>query len=270
MKRILTLGDMHCGHDAGLTPPRWQYTPKKCREASNIHTRTKREKFAAAQRESWKWYIRNVKKHGPYDVVVCNGDAIDGRGDRSGGTELVEADRHDQVTMAETCLQQAMGVGTKLVMTFGTAYHTGQEEDFESLIASDLNAEKIGAHEWIKTEGVVFDIKHHIGSSGVPHGRHTAIARESLWADLWAERGLVPKHDVLIRSHVHYFQFCGDGRNLRMTLPALQTMGSKYGARRCSGLVDFGFVVFEAQRGDYTWHPCLADLKTQHAKAVTV
>jgi hypothetical protein len=157
---------------------------------------------------------------------------------------------------------------TKLILTYGTPYHTGDQEDYENKIADDLNAEKIGGQEWVETEKVVFDFKHFIGSSQVPHGRHTASAREALWSELWAQRGLAPRSDVIIRSHVHYHQYCGDALSLRMTTPCLQTLGSKFGSRKCSGLVDYGFLVFEVTRGKVEWDPILASLKGHVAQSV--
>lgn len=267
-KRILVISDLHCGHVVGLTPPRWQLKPDGPRG------RTKRVKHAETEREAWEWYVRTLRKYGPYDIVVVNGDAIDGHGTASGGTELITSDREEQAEMAVYSIQQAMskrnGHKCKLVMTYGTAYHSGKEEDWESIIASDLNAEKIGAHEWINVGGRVFDFKHHIGSSSIPHGRHSAVAKDALWAGLWAERGEAPKSDVIIRSHVHYFGYCGDGRTLMMTTPALQAMGSKFGSRRCSGVVDFGFVIFNVDKGILTWHDELAKLQSQQSGALMV
>ncbi len=267
MKRVCVIADLHCGHLVGLTPPRWQIKPG---DRSN---RTKREKFAAYEKEAWNWYVRKTSAHGPYDVVLVNGDCIDGAGGKSGGTELITTDREEQCDMAMRCIQRVKGPKTKVVMTYGTGYHTGNDEDFEGLIARDVGAVKIGAHEWVNIEGVVFDMKHHLGSSQIPHGRHTAIARDALWSQLWAERALTPSADVMLRSHVHYHQYCGDltmSPRLRMTTPALQGMGSKFGARRCSGLVDFGFLVFEVRRGEFDWKCVWADLKAGTAKAIKV
>lgn len=265
-KRMLVIADLHCGHQVGLTPPRWHMS------VGSVDKTTKREKYRAIQEESWNWYAKEVKTHGPYDVVVVNGDAIDGRGERSGGTELLVTDREEQCDMAVQCIKHAMGRKTKVVMTYGTAYHTGADEDWENDIARRVGA-KIGSHEWVKCEGVVFDFKHHVGSGGVPHTRAAAVTREALWSQLWADRALTPKADVLIRSHVHYF--CGSfdmgvKPHWRMTTPALQAMGTKYGSRRCSGIVDYGFLVFDCHKGDWSFEEVLFDLKTEKASVLTV
>jgi hypothetical protein len=150
-----------------------------------------------------------------------------------------------------------------------TPYHTGQEEDWEDVLAREVGA-KIGAHEWVDINGLVFDVKHHVGSSQIPHGRHTAVARERLWSQLWAEREQTPKADVIIRSHVHYFDYCGGRDWLAMTTPALQGLGTKFGARRCSGTVDFGLLSFDvASRDEWSWHWHIAEL-IQRARVTRV
>jgi hypothetical protein len=265
--RMLVLSDLHCGHYAGLTPPRYWIRP------GDTNNRTRRDKFAQLQRETWKWYRKTIRKNGPYDLIVCNGDAIDGTQDKSGGTEAWSVDTEEQADAATECIELAMDEGTKLVMTYGTAYHTGQRSDEENRIAKALGAIKIGSHEWIqcRESGTVFDFKHHCGSSSVPHGRATAVSRDAMWGLLWAERGKQPRSDVLIRSHVHYYQYCGDSvAGLRMTTPALQAAGSKYGARRCSGVVDYGFLIFDTNKRGYSWRAELAHLESEVAVPIRV
>lgn len=244
MKRVLILSDLHCGHRVGLTPEPWQYPVK---------SDAVRYKWGKVQRQCWKWYVDSLKEHGPFDVVILNGDAVDGKGFRSGGTEQITTDRLEQVEMAALCVREAQTKDTKVIVVRGTPYHCGADEDLEDALAREVGAIKVGNHEWPNVEGVVFDVKHAVGSSSVPHGRHTAISRERLWGLLWAERGEAPKADVFIRSHVHYHSFAGGPGWLAMTTPALQSLGSKYGAKMCAGVVDFGFVVFDCEDGAYSW-----------------
>ena len=260
-KRLLILSDLHCGHIVGLTPPGWQL---------NKHLDDPRlARISACQREYWNFYRGKLAKYQPFDVVVVNGDAIDGKGERSGGTEAITADRNEQCDMAVHAIRKALGAKTKVVMTYGTPYHTGDGEDFEKNIAAKLDAD-ISGHQYFRVEGVTFDVKHKVGSSQVPHGRHTAIAREHLWSQLWNDHSEIPQADVLIRSHVHYYNGAfGDGW-VGMTTPALQGLGSKYGTRQCSGTVDFGFVVFEINKGSYTWEPVLLKVSTKQHLALDI
>lgn len=259
-KRVVVCSDYHCGHVVGLTPPDWQ-------DKIIGGSRTQWNKFAKTQVAIWKWYAKEIDALKPIDILVVNGDAIDGKGSLSGSTEAREADRLVQIEMAEACINY-VGAG-KIVMTYGTAYHTGKEEDWEALIARHVGAKKIGSHEWIDINGVVMDFKHHIGSSQIPHGRHTAAARDNLQNLLWAERKKQPRASVIIRSHVHYFNYCGGADWVAMTTPALQGYGSKFGARRMSAPVDVGFIHIDVTKeGGHSWQAHIAELPCLKAHAL--
>jgi hypothetical protein len=258
MKRVLTIGDTHCGHKAGLTPPQWQ-NPQDKGDRYDLRQ-------VQLQKVCWDFYTDVIRREGPFDAVLFNGDAVEGKGERSGGTELITSDRNQQVSMAEVCIRQALTAKTKLVMTYGTPSHVGVEEDWESAIAKTLGC-KIGSHEWPRIEDVTFDMKHKVGSSSVPHGRHTAVAREQLWNSIWAEREGQPRAQCLLRSHVHYYKFNGDHRAVAMTLPALQAVGTKYGARQCSGLVDWGLVTWTIDKDRWSWAAHILDAKEARATA---
>jgi hypothetical protein len=200
----------------------------------------------------WDFFAKRVKELGHIDICLVVGDCIEGKGAKSGGTELLEADLMKQCTIAEEAIDYVGADQTYMV--FGTSYHTGSDFDAERKICNDVGAVKIGSHDWINVNGLVFDYKHHVGSSQVPYARHTAVARERMWNMFWNEWDEFPKADVFLRGHVHYFDYCGGYGWLAMTLPALQGYGSKYGSRICSGTVDFGFVHFDVtSKDDYTW-----------------
>ena len=254
MKRVVACGDSHCGHKAGLTPPQYQYPAR-----SSASRRVKQ--WGQIQSELWAFWKQKVEQLKPIDVLLINGDAMDGKGSRSGGTELLTADLHEQAEMAVGCFSWVEA--GSIIMTYGTPYHVNAQDgtDYEGVVARELGAQ-IGGHEWVEVNGCVFDIKHKIGGSQVPHGRHTAIARERLWNVLWNERDYAPKADVILRSHVHYFSFCGSSNWAAFTLPALQGPGSKFGVRQCSGLIDFGFLSFDTyDDGCYNWSSHILKIK---------
>lgn len=262
MKRIVIISDLHCGHRVGLTPPVWQYQLNPDNE--------RWDKFAHIQRELWDFYAGKMAELQPIDVLVVNGDAIDGKGSRAGGTETVDENRINQVDMAVRCIAEAKA--KQVIMTYGTAYHSGDEEDWEDLVARDAQVQaKIGGHEWIDVNGLIFDLKHHIGGSQIPHGRHTAAAREALWNQMWAEHQEQPKADVIIRSHVHYHAYCGQAGVLCVITPALQGFGSKYGTRRCSGTVDIGMICFDVEsKHKFDWWDEMAHFKSMKAQVTKI
>ncbi|MCK4625058.1 MAG: hypothetical protein KAV00_07095 [Phycisphaerae bacterium] len=262
-KRVVIISDMHAGHRAGLTPPAWQLKPGEDEEIQH-----RRIKWVDLQRECWGWFYKGIKRLKPIDVLIVNGDAIDGTGYRSGGVELITTDRNVQIDMA---LKVIRTVGAKKVfMIRGTDYHVGSAENQEDLIAALVPC-KIGNHEWIDINGVILDCKHHIGGSSIPHGRATALLRDDLWNSLWHEADEQPRADILIRSHVHFHiavsRIVAGRPKLALITPALQAQGTRYGARRMSGHVDFGFISLDiTPQGEYQWRAHIAVLQAQKAR----
>ena len=261
-KRAVFGADPHCGAENGLTPPQWQYT---------FHPRSKsrRSKLAKMQRQMWERYAGWLEEIKPVRVGIWPGDCIAGKEKKQGGRGLITADRNEQTDMAAAVIEEADADVN--IMTYGTGYHVGTDDDWEDSVASKVGAEKIGGHEWVDINGVIFDVKHKVGSSSIPHGRFTAIAKERLWNVLWAEREQYPKADVIVRGHVHYHTHCGDSRWLGLTLPALQGPGGIYGVRECSGTVDFGLVYFDVEPdGRYSWEAKLCEVGPKKIKPFRV
>lgn len=239
-KRVVWIGDLHCGHRAGLTPPAWQLRPNREAEPDRM-------KWVRLQEECWAWYSLEIRSLGPIDLLIVGGDAIDGDGARSGGTELICTDRNKQVDMAEKCILEAKARRVEFV--YGTPYHTGQIEDAEDNLAARFPRSSIGSHQWYDVNGVIFDCKHHAQAKGLPHTRASTASEDDLWNSVWSENDEQPRGDIILRGHVHYFNAnlsIHKGRlHWVIAAPALQGMGSKYGARRCRGRVHFGFLYFD-------------------------
>jgi len=261
MKRIMVMSDMHCGHRAGLTPPKsqprmWDNAPRHV------------VKQAEQRRELWDWFMDAVAPYRPIHRLIHNGDAIDGKGLRSGGTEQLTTDRAEQVDMAVDVLGQ---VGAEqLWMTYGTGYHVGDAEDWELLIAQKAGAEKIEDEGHYDICDLQISCKHYIGGSSSPVSRATAMSRAQVNNLLWAESGQQPRANLIVRSHIHRCYNVGfPAMNFQgWVTPGLQGLGSKYGARRCDGLpIDFGFLIVEV-RSVNDWHviPEIAPLTMQAAQ----
>lgn len=256
-RRLVVIADTHCGHLAGLTPPDWWYS----------HETTNKDIMQTydQQKAVWNRFSKKMKQYQPIDFLFHMGDAIDGKGQKSGGTEERTTDMNEQCQMAIKCIKEAHA--KKIMMIYGTPYHTGVDQDMEDVVANELKCE-IHGHSFIDINGVVFDLKHFIGSSSIPHGRWTSLASDKLWNTVWHnEHDLQPDSDVVIRAHVHYHVSMTESDQwMGLTCPALQGFGSKFGIRKCKNTVHVGFVVFDIdEKGNYSWHPELLRLELQKA-----
>jgi len=257
MKRMIILADLHCGHRSGLTPPKYWINSEEDGFLGKV---------AQFERDLWKWYSETIEKCKPIDVIVVNGDAIDGKGEKSGGTELIRTDRLEQVRMAAECIRIAEAKDVFIIA--GTPYHVGKEEDFESSLADDLGAH-FSNHEFIKCEDVKFDFKHKVSSSIIPHGRWTAPRRSALWNSMQAERGMQESLDFLIRSHVHYYTLSEDAIKTVITTPALQGW-TKFGSKECEGTNDVGFLQFDCENGEAGLTKYFYDMREFKAEFVEI
>ena len=253
MKRVLVISDPHCGHIAGITPPAWR---TGIYEFPHIHD---------LQSEMWKKVREYARKTKGADMLIINGDAIEGNGWRSAGTETLSTDRFVQCDMFIKFVQ--IFQVKKIVMTFGTPYHTGDAEDFERYIADRIGAE-IHSHAYLKIEDLIFDVRHHMGSSTVPYGRFTQLAKSRTWNVINSVDEAEPLANVYVRGHVHYYGFCGDDQYTAISLPALQSGHTKFGKRRCEGRVNWGMLEFEVDKKDISWKPYIARLEAEKAKVV--
>lgn len=259
-KRVVVIADLHCGHRVGLTHPDFNVAPPRG---------SKRWPLYVLRRRLWKFYAEAIGSLKPIDALIVNGDAVDGKGQKSGSTELITADRDEQAEMAAAAILHAEA--GLVVMSYGTPYHTGASEDWENAVAKEVSAAKIGGHDWLDVNGLVFDYRHYVGRSIIPHGRHTSVSRERLWNLLWAEWDEYPKAQVFLRSHVHYFNFCGGYKWLALTTPALQGPKTKFGTRQSTGTVDFGIVSFDVvDREEWTWRPHIDKPRRSRQNVITV
>ena len=248
-KRMVVMSDLHCAHQLGLTPPSWQYD-KDNKELESVSKR---------QREAWDWYVNTINLIGEdIDILVVNGDCIDGPGKRNGGVELITTDMLQQCNMAIECIKQWSPKSTIIIS--GTEYHTGNAEQFEEVIAERLGAEFHNQVD-IKVNGKIFNFRHKVGSSGVPYGKSTQVIKEAIWQQLKKQYFSEEVADVIIRSHVHYMNINQDSMRYSITTPALQ-LNSRYGIKQCSGYTDFGFLVFDIyNNGKIDIKPYIADIK---------
>ena len=232
-KRVFVGSDSHCGHRAGLTPPQFQVSGGF-------------GKWEALQAELWEFYMEKLYKWKPFDIAILNGDLTEGKGQRSGGSELITADRFKQAEIAYQAFREIRAKKYRLVA--GTPYHSGMEEDFEIKVCDEFIKNccdcEFNGHGFYEINGRNFDVKHKI-ASGMHHTRATPLLKEIDANMFWADDDIEPRADIVIRSHVHKsLQTYQDGRYGFIT-PALTGLGDKYGSRQCSNVVEFGFLVID-------------------------
>ena len=256
MKRVIIISDLHCGHWSGLTPPAWQYKPER-NQLRNEYQST-----------VWNWYSEKIKSFDTIDLLIVNGDAVDGSGKKTGGSENITSDLYEQAEIAAYCINQAQAKQVQLIR--GTGYHVFEGIPIENIIKDMTASAGISDHAYFEIYNNIIDCRHKVGSSSIPHGKLTPIAKEMMWNILSAERGRNPKANIIVRSHVHYF-ICGlDAKRRFFTTPCLQG-STTYGSQQCSGIIDIGFIELQFNEdGSYNFIPHLLDLQYNEEETIKI
>lgn len=224
--RVAVVSDTHCGSIFGLMPPDF------------INRADGRADQNAGQKYLWKCWIDMCQRFRDLapDVIVFNGDEVDGCQHAQRGTELclpLMPDQEDAFVAAAEMLISACPFRPAIYLVQGTEYHVGKAGSHVESIGHKLGAEQyfgIGTGKYSRevldlemppSSGVVLNFAHHISvMSGLY--RATAPDREAVWSALAGKEGKMAKADALIRSHVHIFVHVEHGTKHALINPAWQ------------------------------------------------
>lgn len=223
--KILALGDLHCGHLLGLTPPKYQ---RKDFELSDLVS------------EFWIWFRKSVPKK--IDYAIWNGDLVEGEGKHESEYHLT--------TNIETQQKIAIDIikyvnAKKNIFVYGTPYHTSGTTEYEKPIA-DHFGEKISFKRKVEILGIRWNIMHTIGKTGTPVGGDIMLKKAGLWSMIYDTIDGRAPADIIIRSHAHEYRFLGNDMIKAFILPALKIGKPDFDryARRLDGWYNVGFLEF--------------------------
>lgn len=215
MKEILLLSDLHVGSLWGLWPPDYEVQdPRSGEWIRFVQNRT--------QEKLWKHWLSMLKAVNP-EIIIFNGDLVDGQQRRANGREVVTSRIEWQ---AEALLQviDTLPRDIPWYFTAGTDYHEMPDgQPVEQWIAGKLGAE-FGDDLLIDECGIRLHVGHPIPvSSSSWQYRTTPLARDLLLLALNSAEERYGKVDVAVRSHAHYFCQAGFSSQLGVITPCWQT-----------------------------------------------
>ena len=162
---------------------------------------------------TWSCWTDFVKKCPPIDLLIVNGDLIEGENpSRRDTMDAVTDNFLTQGKMAEETLGLLLPKVKKWYLVRGTAYHDGKHFETLESVAKNLGAEQWSAHRYTgyvleaKWNGLSINATHHQTTGAIYPG--TLASRTTLMAAAAERLGKLVPADLIIRSHVH-FKFIG-------------------------------------------------------------
>ena len=247
-KTIVVVSDVQDGHKLSICSD----APKLSQLPPAEPTIYRPNRIQKALFTAWKEVTTEWNKP---DILVINGEPIEGQQYKNMGTEVWSTDLNDQLNDAQKLIE--MFKAKKIYTTRGSDYHVSLkgvplEEAFGKMIGATPVGGYYAPYEFfLEEEGVTFDISHHVGYN-MEFYRSTAITREMAFAKLNESHRWPAK--VLIRSHVHYYWYVGSTSHLSMTTPCWK-LQDWFMRRKTSagGMPDIGAVRFTVEDGKFDW-----------------
>jgi hypothetical protein len=245
MRRILCVSDIHPGSIFGMLPPDFVAST-----GMPVHQ-------AVWQRYLWECWLDMIAwaTKAPLDAIVVVGDVVEGKQFKGHCSELCLPLVLDQEEASQAILGPLIAKAKcKTYFVKGTFYHDDELGRSVDNVAKGLKAtvyDGLGTGKYAKevldldVDGVVLDFSHGISVSGGLY-RAVSIDREALWSALAGKADQVPKADVIIRGHAHYFVHVEHSSKHGLILPAwqLQTSFMRKNSRYRM-IPDIGAVVLE-------------------------
>ena len=232
-KRLVFFSDTHFGSISGLLPPAFE-TSEGIIQPQN-----------AGQQylwDCWQNFGSRVKAFQP-DAIIVDGDVVEGTQPKDGGAGLSLRQMVDQKEAALrglNILKGGVSDDCKWYFVMGTKYHVGDNGEAEEEIARRVGGERYSSVGsgilvrevlWLYIRGVIIEVAHAIGGA-TGFYRATNLDREMQWSALSGkdETKGVPKADMIVRAHRHYFMTLGHASKQGVILPCWQ-LQTKYARR---------------------------------------
>ena len=197
MLRVLVISDTHVGSRWGLFPDKFRlstgakYTPNK------------------GQRYLLRcWRAMQDDLAGDIDILILNGDIINGPNPKENARDQIEQDPDWQVRAAVELLTPLVARAGQVYATQGSPYHAGEGAQWDEAVAHALGAvpDEAGHQAWdwllLDVEGVLLDVAHH--QSVVMRYVTMPLEREQQFDQMIAaHKG--GSADLIIRSHAHRY-----------------------------------------------------------------
>ncbi len=201
-KSILSTGDNHVGS---------YFAVASQHPILSDGTEIKPTKIMSVLNSAWFDVLDSLEKKHP-DLMVCNGEPIDGSNPKQIGQQSWTTDLEAQ--MMDFMKLIAVFKYKQFLFTRGSGYHTQVgATNIEEILANRMpRVMKYKAHGGggatdyyanVEANGQIFNFSHHIGFTKGLQTRAAALSREM--ANMHYEADKLGKVDVIVRNHVHYF-----------------------------------------------------------------
>lgn len=221
---------MHCGDNAGLTPPS-QIKPGSL--------------FRPMQEKLWAWYVEQLSEYDSFDYCILMGDMTEGQNNKN-TIELYETDTERQAEIAAECCEPIPCKKENFFTVYGTPFHTAGTYSYENHFCDYFGIARPQTVQRLNISGLVrLNVRHTVGRSSIPYGQGTPTYKEMVNEIINAALQEDDSADICLRGHAHYSISMRVRDRESIVVPCLKYPGSVFGRRLPESQYDMGFGVLE-------------------------
>jgi hypothetical protein len=200
MKNTMVVNDFHVGSFYSICPPTVKVDTKDKNGKDFEVNYNARE----LQKEIYDRWERVCERSPPIDLLIVNGDMMDGPNYKGKGEGLwTNLIRVQCVVCADLLEMLPITKDTIIRMTYSSAYHSGHNPSGDEILYQELQARGYNNISLKYSQAIqVNDLRMHIGHKvGVSMNDTTALTKEIDWAI--SHRQDFGKIDCIFRGHAH-------------------------------------------------------------------
>lgn len=242
-KMMIAIGDTHIGSEGALMP-------LEVNSEEWCEGRNRRYFPNQIQKDIYKRWEMMIDESPRPDILLLNGDLVDGKNYKETGMGSWTTDSLLQARVLADLVK--MLKPRQIVATSGSPYHSDNNPNVDKIATEMCGGTFMGGYANININGKRIYAQHKISvSKSTWQYRGTPLGRALVLAALNEKE--MGHYDIVLKSHAHYFCYCGFSNSLGMILPAWKTRDQFLDTNIEFGNSALGYVRFDFADGDFSF-----------------
>jgi hypothetical protein len=244
------IGDVHAGSDSAVSPAEIELDSGNVISANEVQLALLHE------------FEKMCDTVGKVDLLILNGDLVDGQNYIGKGKGILTSDMARQV---DTAVEVISNINfRKVVGCSGTPYHVERNPNLDKMVIEKLGGVCLDEVSITVEETRIY--ANHRTSIRMNGNRAQSITTDMIMSELNAE-SFGKKVDVIFKSHAHYYMCVDNSRTLGFVCPCWK--GRDEYARSATSPFSFlphiGYIVLDVESdGSFSWFREIKQLKPSH------
>lgn len=250
-KRVLVIGDLHVGSDVAVSPEEIKLDSGNVISANEIQLTILRQ------------FQEMCDIAGKVDLLILNGDLVDGQNFVGRGKGILTTDMCKQVDTAVDLISEINF--RKVVGCCGTPYHVDRNPNLDKMTIEKLGGVCLDEISIIVEQTRIY-ANHRTPVRMSGGHRSQSISTDMLMSELNAE-SFGKKVDVIFKSHAHYYLAYDNSKTLGFVCPCWKSRDefAKSSTSPFAFLPSLGFIMLDIETdGSFSWQRHVKNLKPKY------